>query len=113
MADDPADKTYWESLIADVRAAAPSLKLTYSANWSNASQVTFWNKLDYVGLDGYVPLSNTIPDAQNNNNPSLASLIAGWNTASSVQIAYSGGENSPRAGQTLPGLVEMPLRFGR
>jgi len=101
LADDPADKTYWESLIADVRAAAPSLKLTYSANWSNASQVTFWNKLDYVGLDGYVPLSNTIPDAQNNNNPSLASLIAGWNTASSVQIAYSGGET---VSQDLGGL---------
>src|SRR3984893_15711424 len=28
-------------------------------------------------------------------------------------FAYSGGENSSRAGQTLPGLVEMPLRFGR
>jgi hypothetical protein len=79
----------WDTLIADVRAVF-SGKLTYSATWTTASQVTFWNELDYVGLDGYVPLSNTVP-ATAAANPSLASLVAGWNTVSKVQIAYSGG----------------------
>jgi len=81
LADNAAYTTYWDDLIADVRAAAPSLKLTFSANWATASQVTFWDKLDYVGIDGYVPLSNTIP-ANSAQNPSLASLEAGWNTVS-------------------------------
>ncbi|HEV2336832.1 MAG TPA: hypothetical protein VGS13_15110 [Stellaceae bacterium] len=100
LADNPAYTTYWTNLIADVRAAAPSLKLTFSANWATASQVTFWNKLDYVGIDGYVPLSNTIP-ATAAQNPSLASLITGWNKPSNVTIAFSGGTT---VSQTLGGL---------
>jgi VCBS repeat-containing protein len=91
LADDPAATSDWTGLIASIRSAFPTLKLTYSANWANASQVTFWNKLDYVGIDGYVPLSNTIPDAAGDNNPSEASLVAGWNKASDVVVAYSGG----------------------
>src|SRR5579864_1579098 len=82
----------WTTLIADIRAAAPSLKLTYSTTWDTANKVTFWSSLDYVGIDGYVPLSNVIPDAANDNNPSLQSLIQGWTQPSSVQIAFSGGE---------------------
>jgi hypothetical protein len=91
LADDTSSavKADWDNLIADVRAVF-SGALTYSANWATASQVTFWNKLDYVGIDGYVPLSNTIP-SNAAQNPSLASLIAGWNTPSNVDIAYSGG----------------------
>jgi VCBS repeat-containing protein len=85
----PAVEADWDNLIADVRAVFTG-KLTYSANWSTASQVTFWNKLDYVALDGYVPLSNVVPTTAA-GNPTLASLIAGWNTPSSVKIAYSGG----------------------
>ena len=78
-------------------AAAPSLKLTFSANWSSAGQVTFWNSLDYVAIDGYVPLSNVIPDANNDNNPGLTSLIQGWTQPSNVQIAFSGGETVSQA----------------
>jgi len=91
LADDtnPAVEADWDNLIADVRAVFTG-KLTYSANWSTASQVTFWSKLDYVALDGYVPLSNVVPTTAS-GNPTLASLIAGWNTPSSVKIAYSGG----------------------
>jgi hypothetical protein len=97
LADNPAYTSDWTTLIADIRAAAPSLKLTFSANWATASQVTFWNALDYVGIDGYVPLSNVIPDANNDNNPSLQSLINGWTQPSNVQIAFSGGETVSQA----------------
>ena len=89
LADDTALTGDWDTLIADVLAVFTG-KLTFSANWSTASQVTFWNKLDYVGIDGYVPLSNTIPTSAS-QNPSLASLEAGWSTVSDVDIAYSGG----------------------
>jgi autotransporter passenger strand-loop-strand repeat protein len=87
LATDPNLKGDWDTLIADVRAAAPSLKLTYSANWSTAAQVTFWDKLDYVGIDGYVPLSNTT--VTSGDPIGVAKLEAGWNTASNVDIAFS------------------------
>ncbi len=93
---DPAVKADWTTLIAAVRAVFTG-KLTYSANWSTANQVTFWNKLDFVGIDGYVPLSNTIPNAAGTNNPSQATLVAGWNAPSNVQIAYSGGTSVSQA----------------
>jgi hypothetical protein len=102
LADNPAYTGYWDQLIADVRSAAPDLQLTYSANWSTSSEVTFWNQLDYVGVDEYLPLSNVVPNAANTNNPSLQSLIDGWTQLSNVQIAYSGGETVSEAlgGQT-------------
>jgi VCBS repeat-containing protein len=91
-----AIKNDWLTLIADVRTVFKGA-LTYSSNWVNAGQVTFWSKLDYVGIDGYIPLSNTVPDAAGDNNPSEASLVAGWNTVSSVTIAGSGGETVGQA----------------
>jgi VCBS repeat-containing protein len=91
LADDTAATSYWKTLITDVRAVF-SGKLTYSSNWATADQVTFWSKLDYVGIDGYVPLSNVVPDAAGDNNPTLASLVNAWSTPSNVVIAYSGGE---------------------
>lgn len=33
--------------------------LTYSANWDEAEQVSFWDLLDYAGVNGYYPL---VPD---------------------------------------------------
>src|SRR6266567_6527935 len=84
----PQYLSYWTDIISSVRAAF-SGKLTYSADWNDdtspwqghngltagtgnlATQVSFWNYLDYVGLDVYAPLSDAA-------NPTLANLIAGW-----------------------------------
>ena len=49
-------QSYWTSIIDAVRGVFPG-KLTYSASWPTAADVSFWNELDYEGVDCYVPLS--------------------------------------------------------
>jgi hypothetical protein len=61
---------YWTDIISAVREVYNG-KLTYSASWNTASNVSFWNQLDYEGVDCYVPLSNA-------QNPALKDLINGW-----------------------------------
>ena len=78
----------WTGIITAVRAVFTG-KLTYSAIWDDklspwagqhgltagtgnlANQVSFWNQLDYVGVDVYAPLSDAA-------NPTLAQLEDGW-----------------------------------
>lgn len=48
--------TEWEDLIRETRAVYPG-PLTYAANWYDFAKVTFWGKLDYIGVDGYFPLA--------------------------------------------------------
>jgi hypothetical protein len=99
----PAYQATWNSIIADVKTYYTG-QLTYSAigdddlspwqyagyadaNTTNApaagtgnlnTQVSFWNKLDYVGIDNYSALSNANDTALNGRNPSLQDLINGW-----------------------------------
>ncbi|MBI3551912.1 MAG: hypothetical protein HY077_05285 [Elusimicrobia bacterium] len=47
----------WERVIARVRAVYPG-PLTYAANWYDFSRVSFWDKLDFIGIDGYFPILN-------------------------------------------------------
>jgi hypothetical protein len=38
-------------------------KLTYAAEWDEYEQSTFWEKLDYIGVNAYFPLSSaTVPE---------------------------------------------------
>jgi hypothetical protein len=62
---------FWRRLIADVRAVY-SGKLTYAANWHEEYEaVPFWDALDYVGVQGYFPLSEQ-------DDPSVGALVEGW-----------------------------------
>jgi exo-beta-1,3-glucanase (GH17 family) len=62
---------YWRSLIQEVRAIF-SGKITYAANWyQEYENITFWDKLDYIGIQAYFPLTN-------NESPSLAQISKGW-----------------------------------
>ena len=47
----------WRSLIRDVRAVYGGT-LTYSANWDEAANVIFWDRLDVVGVNAFFPLSD-------------------------------------------------------
>jgi hypothetical protein len=88
---------FWRSLIRDVRAVYDG-DLTYAANWHDAFEtISFWNALDYAGVQAYFPLvaeaaesagaadtsstasasgrsSRHVPSAQ----PSLDALVRGW-----------------------------------
>jgi len=48
---------YWNGLIQQVKAIYKG-KITYAANWDEYPKTTFWNELDYIGIDGYFPLSD-------------------------------------------------------
>ncbi|MDB4292745.1 glycoside hydrolase [Maribacter sp.] len=61
----------WESLIDEIRQIY-SGELTYAANWYDEYEhVTFWNKLDYIGIQAYFPLTKE-------KYPSLKSIEKGW-----------------------------------
>jgi hypothetical protein len=84
----PQYLSYWTQIISAVRGVFTG-KLTYSADWDDnlspwaghngltagtgnlATQVSFWNQLDYVGVDEYAAISDAA-------NPTLAQLIDGW-----------------------------------
>ncbi len=61
---------YWQLLITEIRKIYKG-KLTYAANWDEFDRVPFWNRLDYVGVDAYFPLSES-------KTPSLEELSTGW-----------------------------------
>ncbi|WNW01014.1 glycoside hydrolase TIM-barrel-like domain-containing protein [Tenacibaculum sp. HL-MS23] len=48
---------FWLQLIKNIRAVY-SGKLTYAANWDEYKRVSFWEQLDYIGIDAYFPLSD-------------------------------------------------------
>jgi hypothetical protein len=62
---------FWKALIADVKNVYTG-KITYAANWSKEyEKITFWNQLDYIGVQAYFPLVK-------NNYPSIAQISNGW-----------------------------------
>ena len=61
----------WRRIISEVRAVYDG-KLTYAANWyAEFEEITFWNELDFIGIQAYFPLS----DAE---DPTLEDLLQGW-----------------------------------
>lgn len=47
---------FWHKIIQDIKKVYHG-KLTYAENWDCYDKVPFWNELDFVGIDGYFPLS--------------------------------------------------------
>lgn len=66
-------KTYtqkWAEIIDAVRAVY-SGKVTYAATYDEVIKVGFWDKVDYIGVDAYIP-SSTI------NNPTVDQIVDAW-----------------------------------
>tara|TARA_R110000868_G_scaffold125037_4_gene330416 strand:+ start:7108 stop:8112 length:1005 start_codon:yes stop_codon:yes gene_type:complete len=61
---------YWKKLINEIRFIYKG-KITYAANWDEFPKTTFWNNLDYIGIDAYFPLSDE-------KSPSIDNLKLGW-----------------------------------
>ena len=61
---------YWRGLIRELRSFYNG-DLTYAANWDNYQNISFWDELDYIGIDAYFPLSDRV-------NPSEDELVAAW-----------------------------------
>jgi Ca2+-binding RTX toxin-like protein len=66
-------KTYtqkWVEIIDAVRAVY-SGKVTYAATYDTVQKVGFWDKVDYIGVDAYIP-SSTV------NNPTVDQIVDAW-----------------------------------
>jgi hypothetical protein len=61
---------FWNSLIDSIKTFYAG-KLIYAANWDDYQQVPFWGKLDYIGIDGYFPLSSAA-------TPTVNELVGNW-----------------------------------
>ena len=61
---------YWNVLADTVRSVYKG-KITYSANWDNYSNIPFWNKMNFMGINSYFPLSDK-------KTPTLDDLLIGW-----------------------------------
>lgn len=61
---------FWRKLIQEIRTIY-SGKLTYAANWDEYTQVVFWDALDYIGVDAYFPIADTLVTNK-------ATLQEGW-----------------------------------
>lgn len=61
---------YWRNLIQKIREIY-SGKLTYSANWDEYDKITFWDDLDFIGVDTYFPVNLS-------NTPKTRKTIRNW-----------------------------------
>jgi len=69
-------KAEWLDIIAAVKKIY-SGPLIYAANWDEYETVSFWNEVDYIGLDAYFPLTSKV-------NPPKEELIAAWNKQADI-----------------------------
>ncbi|WP_305797902.1 MULTISPECIES: glycoside hydrolase family 113 [Microvirga] len=66
-------KTYtqkWTEIIDAVRAVY-SGKITYAATYDTVQKVGFWDKVDFIGVDAYIP-SSTV------NDPTVDQIVDAW-----------------------------------
>lgn len=75
---------FWVGLIAKIRKIY-SGQVTYAANWDNYMNVTFWDKLDYIGIDAYFPVCNS-------TTPSPDELEGLWGETVSVLEKFSASQ---------------------
>ncbi|ALJ05071.1 glycoside hydrolase [Pseudalgibacter alginicilyticus] len=61
---------YWNELIISIKKIYKG-KLTYAANWNEYEKTTFWNQMDYIGIDAYFPVSDS-------KTPTIKECLEGW-----------------------------------
>jgi hypothetical protein len=65
------DETDWRRIIDEVRERYTG-PLTYAATFDSFQSIAWWDRLDYVGIDAYFPLTSK-------NQPSVNELRQAWN----------------------------------
>jgi hypothetical protein len=61
----------WRNRIIPKVRKAFSGRITYAANWDDYTDVAFWDRLDYIGIDAYFPLAKGA-------SPTTDELREGW-----------------------------------
>ncbi|MBN2111781.1 hypothetical protein JW707_01650 [Candidatus Woesearchaeota archaeon] len=60
----------WGGLIDSIRSEF-SGDIVYAANWDNYKKITWWDKLDYIGVNAYFPLTSYF-------DPTIEELESAW-----------------------------------
>lgn len=61
---------FWTELIDTIRAFYKG-ELTYASNWDEYTRIPFWDKLDWIGVNAYFPLSIE-------KTPSVKKMRSSW-----------------------------------
>jgi len=61
---------FWKPLIQQVRTVY-SGPLTYAANWDEYDKISFWQELDYIGIDTYFPINKM-------KTPTVKKTLRNW-----------------------------------
>ena len=78
---------FWRNLIAKIRKEYKG-QLVYAANWDEYDLVTFWDDLDYIGVDAYFSL---VPKA----TPSVSELQIAWQPHLDQLRSFHKKQNKP------------------
>ena len=79
----------WRALAEEARSIYPG-PLTYAAHHTEVEEVTFWDSLDYIGINGYYPIAQLHSALEN-----LEHLSTRWNRP--VIFTEAGFASSPYA----------------
>ena len=77
----------WYHLISRVERAYTG-QLIYSANWDHYQHVSFWNRLDVIGVTGYFELTR-------DKDASEAALTQAWKTTRDALVAFARERDKP------------------
>lgn len=77
----------WYHLVGRVRRQF-SGKLVYSANWDHYDKVSFWRRIDYLGVTGYFELTRK-------TDASVAELTRAWRRARAKLLAFAARHKKP------------------
>ncbi len=72
---------FWKSMIKDIREVY-SGKITYASNWDNYENISWWDAVDYIGIDAYFPLAE-------GSHPSITEIEEGWKPIKEKLFAFS------------------------
>lgn len=78
---------FWKNLIAKTKQVYKG-KITYAANWDSYTNATFWQEIDYIGIDAYFPLSTA-------KTPSVTELKQAWLKTKTALKNYSQKKQKP------------------
>ncbi len=78
---------FWRQLIQKTRDIYTG-KLTYSANWDNYENITFWHEMDYIGINAYFPLDQS-------KTPKINDLRKAWQPIVHKMEALACQKNKP------------------
>lgn len=76
---------FWKQLIQKVRKIYHG-PITYAANWDEYNKITFWQDLDYIGVDTYFPVNRM-------KTPEVRKTIKNWKAIQKQLRKFSKSEN--------------------